>query len=189
MSLASSFRTGALAVAALTLVAGPAQAADAPRLAWGKAGISYDQYRDEAYDCAMVGLETDVSDTEPVEALRSATRQMEALESRQAAATSSDPAAAAAAGVRHAQEVEAVRNSARAEQQVEEVKRIVFSTIQQCMIERGYTRFALTEEQRREIEQFDDGSPERRVALYQLASDAAILEAQKQPLPPATIAP
>lgn len=180
MKPASTFRICALALAATALASAPAHAADAPRFAWGKAGVSYDQYREEAYQCALVGLGTDIADTEPVERLRSASRQMEALESRQGAGNSADPVAA---GVQYAQDVEAVRNSARAEQQVEAVKKILFSTMQQCMIQHGYTRFALTEEQRSEIARFEDGSPERRAFLHKLASDAAVLEQQKQPLP------
>jgi hypothetical protein len=183
MKPASSFRNRALALACLAIAGGAAQAADAPHHAWGKAGVNYDQYREEAYQCAMAGLGTDIADTEPVERLRNASRQMEALESRQGVGNSSDPAAAAAAGVRYAQDVEAVRNSARAERQVEAVKKILFSAMQQCMIQSGYTRFALTEEQRRGIETFGDGTPERRAALHLLASDAAVLEQQKDPLP------
>ena len=180
MKPASTLRNCLLVIAAMPFGAATAQAAEAPRFAWGKAGVSYDQYREEAYQCAMAGLETDIADTEPVERLRSATRQMEALEGRQGAGNSADPVAA---GVRYAQDVEAVRNAARAEQQVEAVKKILFSAMQQCMIQRGYTRFALTEEQRGEIAKFEDGSQERRAFLHKLASDAAILEEQKQPLP------
>jgi hypothetical protein len=133
MKSAFSFRSGALALAALA-IAGPAQAADAPRHAWGKAGVSYDQYREEAYQCAMAGLETDIADTEPVERLRSASRQMEAIARRQGAGNSADPVAA---DVRYAQDVEAVRNSAQAEQQVAAVKKILFSAMQQCMMQSG----------------------------------------------------
>jgi hypothetical protein len=180
MKSASPFRTCAFALAAMALAPTPAQAADAPRHAWGKAGVSYDQYRDEAYECAMAGLDTNIDNSEPVEKLRRATRQMEALDARQGVANSADPVAA---GIRHAQDVAAVQNSARPEQQFKEVKKILFSAMQQCMARRGYTRFALTEDQRREFATFKDGSQERRAFLHKLASDAAILEQQKQPLP------
>lgn len=181
MNPATRFRAGAFAFAALALAAAPAQAADeAPRFAWGKAGVSYDAWRSEAYECALDGLSIDVANTEPVERLRSASRQMEALDGRQSGATATDPVAA---GVRYAQDVEAVRRSARAEQQVEALKEIMFSAMQRCMMARGYTRFALTEAQREELARFEDGTQERRAALHRLASDAAVLEAQKQPLP------
>jgi hypothetical protein len=180
MKSASPFRTCTLALAAIAFAPTPAQAADAPKFAWGQAGVSYDQYRNEAYDCAMFGLDTNIENSEPVERLRSATRQLEALDARQSVANSADPVAA---GIRHAQDVEAVRNSAHAEQQLKEVKKILFSAMQQCMVQRGYTRFALTEDQRAEIARFKDSSQERRALLHKLASDPAVVEQQKQPLP------
>ncbi|HYC94828.1 MAG TPA: hypothetical protein VEB39_03925, partial [Sphingomicrobium sp.] len=118
--------------------------------------------------------------SEPVEKLRTATRQLEALDNRQGVASSADPVGA---GIRHAQDLAAIRESARAEQQVKEVKKILFSAMQKCMVQRGYTRFALTEAQRSEMARFKDGSQERREFLHKLASDADILEQQKQPLP------
>lgn len=180
MKSASPFRTCALALAAAALGPTAAQAADAPRFSWGKAGVSYDQYLDEAYDCAMVGLDTNIENSEPVERLRTATRQLEALDNRQGVASAADPVSA---GINHAQDLARIRESARPEQQVKEVKKILFSAMQQCMVQRGYTRFALTEDQRREIARFKNGSPEWRAFLHKLASDAAILEQQKQPLP------
>lgn len=182
MKPAAAFRSPALvlALAALAAAATAAHAAEAPRFAWGKAGVSYDQYRSEAYECALDGLSVDVSDTEPVERLRRATRQMEAIEARQGAAAAADPVAA---GIRQAQDIEAARASARPDQQVQAVKRIMFSAMQRCMIQRGYTRFALTEEQRGEMAALADGSPERRALLHRLASDAGILERQRHDLP------
>jgi hypothetical protein len=180
MKSASPFRTCALALAAMAFAPTPAQAADAPKVAWGKAGVSYDQYRNEAYECAIVGLDTNIDNSEPVEKLRSATRQLEALDARQGVASSTDPMGA---GIRHAQDIAAVQNSARPEQQFKEVKKILFSAMQQCMAQRGYIRFALTEDQRSEFAKFKDGSQERRVYLHKLATDPAILQQQKLPLP------
>ena len=71
---ASLFRTCALAQAAVAVAPTSAHAADAPKFAWGKAGISYDQYRAEAFECAIVGLDTNIDNSEPVERLRTATR-------------------------------------------------------------------------------------------------------------------
>lgn len=174
-----TLRLAPLALAAASLAAIPAQAAEAPRVSWGKAGVGYEQYRNEAYDCAVRGLDTDISKSEPVEALRSATKQMEALDSRTGSiGTAADPVAA---GTRHAQEVEAIQSAARPERRVEEIKRLVFPAIQQCMIDRGYIRFALTETQRAEMKAL--GKDEARVYLHKLASDVAVLEQQKQPLP------
>jgi hypothetical protein len=177
MKLASPVRTSLLAIAAMPLAA-PAQAADAPRFSWGKAGVGYEQYRNEAYDCAIVGLGSDISDSKPVEALRTADRQMAALETRnQSIGNAADPVAA---GTSYANDVESIRSAARPDRQVEEIKRLVFPAIQQCMIDRGYTRFGLTEAQRAEMREL--GKDEGRAFLHKLASDAAVLEQQAQPL-------
>jgi hypothetical protein len=174
----ASLRTCLLALAAIPFAAVPAQAADAPRFSWGKAGVGYEQYRNEAYDCAIVGLGSDISDSKPVEALRTADRQMAALETRnQSIGNAADPVAA---GTSYANDVESIRSAARPDRQVEEIKRLVFPAIQQCMIDRGYTRFALTEAQRAEMSEL--GKDEGRAFLHKLASDAAVLVQQAQPL-------
>jgi hypothetical protein len=171
------FRFAALVLAAASLSA-PAQAADdAPRLAWGKAGVSYDQYRSDANDCADYGLNTDVSDTEAVAKLRRATQQLEAADSQFSAAASADPMDA---GIRHAQESAAIRAAARPEQQVQAVKEVIFAATQRCMAELGYVLFALTEEQRSAMAPLK--KQERREFLHRLASDGAILEQQRKPL-------
>ena len=52
------------------------------------------------------------------------------------------------------------------------------------LVSAGYGSLpALTEAQRSEMAKFKDGSQERREYLHKLASDAAIVEQQKQPLP------
>ena len=173
----ASFRTCLLAIAALPLAV-PAQAADAPRFSWGKAGVDYETYLNEAYDCAMAGLGSDISDSAPVEALRAADRQLAALEARNPSiGNAADPVAAGSA---YANDMESIRSAARPDRQVEAIKRLVFPAIQQCMIDRGYTRFALTETQRAEMGAL--GKDEGRVFLHKLASDAAVLEQQAQPL-------
>jgi hypothetical protein len=172
--------SSAVLLAAAALAAAPARADDAPRFAWGKAGVSYETYRAEAYDCALYGLSIDVAHTAPVEQLRKASRQMEALDAQKGGAGSADPIAE---GIRYAQETAAVRAAARPEKQVQAVKEIMFSAMQRCMAAHGYIRFALTEAQRGEMDALHDAQ-ERRVFLHKLASDAAVLEQQRQPLAP-----
>lgn len=181
MTLSAIRRSSVLLFAAGAFAATPAYAADdAPRFAWGKAGVGYEQYRSDAYDCAEAGLSTDISHTAPVERLRSASRQLDAVDAQVSDAASADPMAA---GIRHAQDSAAIRAAARPEQQVKAVKEIIFAATQRCMARHGYTRFALTEAQRGEMAQMKDHSPEWRTYLHKLASDGAILEQQKQPLP------
>lgn len=181
MKSVSARATCPVMIAALFVGAATAQAGEAPKFAWGKAGVAYQQYRDEAYDCAMVGLDSNIDKTAPVETLRSASRQLEALDGRlQSMAGASNPAAA---GMNYAADTQAIQASARPEKQIDAIKQIIFPVIQQCMIKRGYTRFALTEDQRAHLSTFKDKSDERRTYLYTLASDGDIVEKQKQPLP------
>jgi hypothetical protein len=178
MPLALPIRAALLAIAALAAAA-PAEAADAPQFAWGKAGVAYEAYREQAYQCAMAGFGSDIADSAPVETLRKATRRLEALDGQlQTIGGAPDPVAAAS---RYASEAASVRAAARPEKQVQAVKQLMFSVMQQCMIDHGYTRFALTEQQRTQWSALAEAQ-DRRVFLHKLASDAAVLEQQKQPL-------
>ena len=178
----SADRPRALLLAAAAFAATPAQAAadDAPRAAWGKAGVSYEQYRTDADECADVGLNADISHIAPVERLRSATRQLENADSQFSASASADPMDA---GIRHAQEAASIRAAARPEEQVKAVKEVIFAATQRCMAQHGYVRFALTEAQRSEMAMLKEHSPEWRTYLHKLASDGVILAQQKEALP------
>src|SRR5215204_5535505 len=108
----ASLRTCLLAIAGLPLAV-PAQAADAPRFSWGKAGVDYETYRNEAYDCAVAGLNTDISGSKPVEAIRAADSQLAALEARNPSiGNAADPVAA---GTSYANDMESIRSAARPE--------------------------------------------------------------------------
>jgi hypothetical protein len=174
------FRSGLLALAALSLGTAAAQADEAPRFAWGKAGVAYEQYRDDAYQCALAGFASDIGHSAPVETLRQASRRLDALDGElQNIGSAQDPVAA---GARYASEAGSIRAAARPEKQFQAVKQLIFSVTQQCMSDHGYIRFALTEDQRTQMSALP-GAPERRVFLHKLASDAAVLEQQRQPLP------
>jgi hypothetical protein len=50
---------------------------------------------------------------------------------------------------------------------------------EQCLMQRGYSKFRLTDEQRKRLSKLRAGSDERRAYLYGLASDPAVLQSQK----------
>ncbi|MEJ0060334.1 MAG: hypothetical protein WDM79_12485 [Terricaulis sp.] len=54
--------------------------------------------------------------------------------------------------------------------------------IDQCLMELGYQRFRLTDEQRDHLETLEHGSKDRHLYLYSLAIDPAVLTAQAAPL-------
>ena len=66
---------GMIAVAA----AGSCEAATTAT-SWGKPGISFDQYRNDASECGHVGGNMDVSHTEAAGVFKRATRQLESNE-------------------------------------------------------------------------------------------------------------
>src|SRR5690242_6286506 len=45
---------------------------------WGKAGVSFDQYRADAIECGRAGVQLDIANSEPVKVLKRGTSQMEA---------------------------------------------------------------------------------------------------------------
>src|SRR5436853_7853413 len=65
-----------IALAAAAGLAGAAMAANAPQTSWGKAGVSFDDYRSDATACLRVAAGTDLTGTEPANALVLASRRM-----------------------------------------------------------------------------------------------------------------
>ena len=51
------------------------------------------------------------------------------------------------------------------------IKKTLTSTTEQCLATRGYSKFALTADQRRALTKLKPGSDQRREYLYNLASD------------------
>ena len=64
------------------------------------------------------------------------------------------------------------------ERRIDHLKILLQSTVDQCLIQRGYSRFRLTDMQRRKLGKLRPSSAQRQSYLYSLASDAAILTAQ-----------
>ena len=48
----------------------------------------------------------------------------------------------------------------------------------ECLVERGYTEFTLTPEQKAKLATLPEGSTERREYLYRLGTDPAVLKSQ-----------
>src|SRR5213078_1098261 len=65
-----------IALAATAALAGAAGAANAPQTSWGKAGISFEDYRSDATYCLRDAAGLDLTGTEPANALVLASRRM-----------------------------------------------------------------------------------------------------------------
>ena len=171
------------AVVAAALAATPAAAAPKPVDSWGRAGVDYDTYRNDALECGLLGYYADVSQTDQARAFVGATRQMEAIDNSGYVGASADAADAAIRSVEQARRYEQVRRSIRPERRMQELKHGLEGVVEDCLRERGYVQFRLTDDQRETLSHLDRGSDERRRFLHGLASNAAVLDAQA--LPPA----
>jgi hypothetical protein len=149
------------AVAILSLsLAVPALARADNQISWGKAGVTYKQYREDAITCGHVAWHEDVSGTKAAQVFRTATRRLE-----------SDGVSA----VDSARIVESVRPEMR----LREVRGLQYEVLGQCLRDRGYVRFQLNDEQQRKLRKLRSGKSERHRYLHSLGSDGRVIAAQK----------
>ena len=189
---------------ALAVAATPATAAPKPVDSWGRAGIDYETYRNDSLECGLIGHYADVSKTEQAQMFARASRQMESVDSTNFVPAGGATASYAPSGpggaasnyplpvaspatdmmVERGRQYEQIRRSIRPERRMDELKHGMVSVVEQCLQDRGYVQFRLTDEQREMLSHLDRGSDERRQFLYGLASNPDVLEAQA--LPPQT---
>jgi hypothetical protein len=149
-----------IALAAAAGLAGPAGAATRPALSWGKPGVSFEEYRADATACLRAAAATDLTGTEPAQALVLASRRVET-------ALNSDPWSVAQA-----------IDAARPDLSIRQAREIIQARLDRCLADHGYHRFRLTVAQRRQLNQFSLRQPERQVFLHSLASDPRVLASQ-----------
>ena len=168
-------------------ICAPALSAPAPKESWGKAGITLAQYRRDALDCGLRGYYTDISKTEDAQAFVKASRRLDAVTTGGA----STPMAAGSSGTgpdstnavdqlaEYAQEQQHIVDSIRPDERIRNIKKTLLTNDQQCLMQRGYSRFVLTDEQRHALSKLKAGSDRRRAYLYNLASNPDVLQNQK----------
>jgi hypothetical protein len=168
----------ALSLPILVLLAaglGTAAAARRPALSWGKPGISYEQYRADATICLREAAGTDLTGTEPANALVLASRRIET-------ALTNDFTPMVGGGfdplITFANAVQQQRIAARPDLRIRQARDILQARLDHCLEEHGYRRFQLTDAQRRALNHFDRRRPERQAYLHSLASDPQILASQ-----------
>jgi hypothetical protein len=165
--------------------AAPLKAAPAPQESWGKAGVSLAQYRQDALECGLQGHYTDISKTDDAKAFVTASKQLDTVTNGASA-----PATTGASGtgpamtdsvdqmVRYANQQQHIVDSVHVDQRMRNIKKTLLSKDEQCLAGRGYSKFRLTDEQRRQLRHLKAGSDERRAYLYRLASNPAVLRDQ-----------
>lgn len=155
-----------LAISGLLLMAATsAAAAPAPSESWGKAGVSYDQYRLDAFECSSEGYNFDISKTEAAQAFVTASRRLETE---------------IGAGV-DPYSYQTIVNNARPDMHLRDIKHVQLSVVQQCLVKRGYTKFRLNDQQRDGLKKLKVGSDDRHMYLYKLGADPNVLSSQAVP--------
>ena len=149
-----------IALASAAGLAGAAAAAHRPALTWGKPGVTYEEYRADATACLRAAAATDLTGTEPAEALVLASRRIET-------AMNSDPWSVAQA-----------TDAARPDLSIRQARDILQARLNHCLVAHGYHRFRLTDAQRRQLNHWNLRQPERQAYLHSLASDPQVLASQ-----------
>lgn len=125
---------------------------------WGKPGISFDQYRDDAVTCGQQAAALDLRESDPAKALVVASRLLDNVPDVWAAS-------------------EAMR-LASPERNFAKAGDLLQATLERCLHERGYRKFKLTSEQKHRLSKLPIGSDARHHYLYALASDPEVLTRQ-----------
>lgn len=178
-----------VAMSLCMIFAVPALAASAPEESWGKAGISFDQYRSDAVECGREGYYLDISETADAKEFVKASRQLDTINGLTPTGTTNvgpngqvtsnevDQMARFAATQQH------VIDNVRPDQRFRSIKQTLQTTTDNCLLKRGYSKFYLTDEQRHRLRKLKAGSDERHNYLYRLASNPAVLDRQKIDIP------
>ena len=175
-----------IALAAAAALAVPAAAANAPQTSWGKAGVSFDDYRSDATFCLRVAARTDLTGTEPANALILASRRMAAGQTNDytptvGGANSTGPSTVNSGFdpvIEAANRMQQERMAARPDLRIRQAHDIMQRRLDACLAGRGYHRFRLTEDQRRQLRRYPERAAERQTYLHSLASDPRVLAAQ-----------
>lgn len=154
-----------------------ALAAPAPLLSWGKPEVSLATYRAESIGCAMRAYYTDVSDTHAAKNFVQGSRQIDTIINSGADYMSQ------ATSIGH------VVDSVNADRGLKDIKNFQLDLVAKCLLDHGYHRFRLTDDQRKHLERLKIGSDARHAYLHRLAADPAILSAQAVPDPAITATP
>ncbi len=167
-----------IAVFAASPAPAPAQKREI-QTSWGKAGVSFDQYRTNSIECGSQGYYLDISKTEDARAFVRGSRELDQVVTD--VAEPGNPYASVWTNLyslNTANNSQRIVNGVRPEKRMAHLGGIMLEKIEQCLATRGYRKFALTTEQRHRLAHLPIGKPERHAYLYSLASDPAVLQAQ-----------
>lgn len=170
-------------VLAAILVAAPAGAkmvSAGMDKSWGKAGVSFAQYRADGLACAHKAADTNLAGSDPARALVIASRLID-NDPTVGAGPTADPISSAQAGADVVGMAGSSASTVQAigpQRQILKAGDILKARLESCLAERGYVKFKLTGEQRKHLRGLREGSDARRAYLHSLASDADVLARQ-----------
>jgi hypothetical protein len=161
--------TAAIAVS-LALLATPAAAKHKPFDSWGRAGVDFETYRTDSAECISDAYYADVSQTKQAKAFVRGTRLMEATDGM------------LLDFIEIARRYAQIENAVRPQMQVLQLRDRMQDVVDNCLIDRGYSQFRLTEAQRKQLSKLKKGTAERHHFLHDLASDPQVLQTQALPI-------
>jgi len=182
-----------LAAAAVVSFTGCTMNSSTPVTAWGKQGVSMLDYRTDGGQCAVLAAtatpESNAAKTAGGIYGQNGSAPSDAGRGAASAGSGGQAAGGPTAGgtVSTNGGSGAYRDSASADfvqraamqQRTQEMalQRARSDALKLCLVERGYTEFPLTAEQRAQLDKLPQGSDERREYLYKLGTDPQILGA------------
>jgi hypothetical protein len=171
-------------------IAAPVGAASAPKESWGKPGVSLAQYRQDALFCGLAGYYTDISKTDDAKAFVKASNQLDSVTTGASApmtlesnGTGPDTTNSAEIAAGMADQQQHIVDSVRPDERYKSIKKTLVTNDQGCLASRGYSKFVLTDEQRKRLSKLKAGSEARRAYLYSLATDPNVLQSQRAAQP------
>jgi len=180
MPIPPGVKKHALLAAAVSLALAPAPAwAARPIDTWGKAGVSFDEYRADAVTCGRFAHYADVSETDHAKAFVEATRRLQAADDHSMGPAGATPDEDLYRMAQLGARSEMIRSSIRPEKRMRELQAALVSIVERCLEQRGYSRFRLTRDQQQALRRLDKGSLDRHRFLHALASDASVLASQR----------
>ena len=168
-----------------------------PTTAWGKEGVSMLDYRTDGGQCAVIGatlpgagnqsnsaggIDGQNGNTSIPPAPSGGPPPANAPPNQPTPPTGAAFPTGGGGAYRDNTSVDMVSRAAN-QQQAQEVaaNKARAQRLRTCLVERGYTEFSLTPEQRAHLATLPEGSAERREYLYKLGTDPQVLKQQALP--------
>lgn len=147
---------------------------------WGKEGVSMLDYQTDSILCATLAERAGVDNGSNTAGGLSGKGTGAASSAPTGGGLSGSQAVGGGGSYRDSAPPDVVSRAATQERARQmQLKQARNDTLHSCLVERGYTEFELTPEQRAELAKLPQGSDARREYLYKLGTDPEVLKAAK----------